>query len=208
MYLPVLFEPDPGEVEALLRSPGAADLVTPTAGGLVATTLPLWFDAGSGPRGSLLGHVARGNGHWRTVPTGESLAIIRGTDGYISPSWYASKREHGRVVPTWDYMLVHVHGTLVVHDDPTWLLPLVRRLTDLHESALATPWSVDDAPPDYVDAQLRAIVGLELVVSRIEAKAKLSQNRAPVDIDGVVAGLRAAGQPTLADAVEAARRDS
>ena len=129
----------------------------------------------------------------------------------MSPSWYAAKAEHGRVVPTWNYLTAHVYGQLLVHDDPTWVEDVVRRLTAKHEAArLASPrqppaWSVDDAPPPYVAGQLRAIVGLELVISRIEAKAKLSQNRPPADIDGVVAGLRADGHERSAADVERAR---
>jgi transcriptional regulator len=206
MYVPSSFEADAATIDALLRSARAADLVTPTANGLVATTLPLLFDPEAGPAGSLLGHVSRANDHWRADPTGESLAILRGADGYVSPGWYAAKREHGRVVPTWDYTLAHVHGRLLVHDDPDWLASLVRRLTDLHEAGLARPWSVDDAPAEFVAGQLRGIVGLELVVSRVEAKAKLSQNRSPADIDGVVAGLREAGLDQLAEDVDDARR--
>ena len=206
MYLPTHFAADPAEVEALLRRPGAGDLVTPTADGLMATTLPLLFDPDGARLGSLVGHVARANAHWRAVPTGESLAILRGPDGYISPSWYAAKREHGRVVPTWDYLLVHVFGQLVVHPDAAWLEPLVRRLTETYEAGRPAPWSVDDAPTDYIAGQLRAIVGVELVISRVEAKAKLSQNRSPEDVAGVVAGLREDGLTDLADAVARAAR--
>jgi transcriptional regulator len=108
-------------------------------------------------------------------------------------------------VPTWDYTLLHVHGTLVVHDDPAWLLLLVRRLTDPHEAGQRAPWSVEDAPAEYVEAQLRAIVGLELVISRVDAKAKLSQNRSPADIAGVVAALREAGRGELAADIDRAR---
>ena len=205
MYVPPYHTPEPEIVDALLRNPGAADLVTPTADGLVATTLPLYFDPARGPRGALIGHVARANGHWRAAPVGESLAILRGPDGYVSPAWYPSKREHGRVVPTWDYLLVHAHGTLVVHDDSDWLTPVVRHLTEIHEGGRVQPWSVDDAPAEYVAGQLHAIVGLELAISRIEAKAKLSQNRPPADIDAVVAAYREAGRNDLAEAVERAR---
>jgi transcriptional regulator len=205
VYVPSHFAPDPAAVEALLANPGAADLVTPTASGLVATTLPLHFRADGGPMGSLVGHVARPNDHWRAEPAGESLAIIRGPDGYISPSWYAAKQEHGRVVPTWDYTLLHVFGRLVVHDNPAWLAEVVREVTAIHEASLPHPWSVDDSPPEYIAGQLRGIVGLELVISRVEAKAKLSQNRSPADIDGAVAGLRERGRDDLADEVEAAR---
>jgi transcriptional regulator len=203
MHVPRHFAADDADVAALLAHLGAVDLVTPTAGGLVSTFLPLLHDVQAG---SLVGHVARSNDHWRAEPTGESLVIARGPDAYVSPSWYPSKAEHGRVVPTWDYLVAHVHGELVVHHDPAWLEAAVRRLTDHHEAWSPTPWSVDDAPPAYVAGQLRAVVGVELRITRVEAKAKLSQNRPAADVDGVVAGLRERGQADAADAVERARR--
>jgi transcriptional regulator len=139
------------------------------------------------------------------------MAIVRGPDAYVSPGWYASKAEHGRVVPTWNYVTAHVYGSLVVHDDPVWVEDLVRRLTRKHEAYREHPWSVDDAPRSFFEGQLRAIVGVELVVSRIEAKAKLSQNRSPEDVEGVIEGLRERGDLSAADAVErelgAGRRD-
>jgi transcriptional regulator len=149
--------------------------------------------------------VARNNEHWRLPAIGEALVILRGPDTYVTPGWYASKVEHGRDVPTWNYVTAHVHGELVVHDDVEWLGSLVRRLTAKHEAGRAQPWSVEDAPPAFTAGQLRAIVGVEVRISRIEAKAKLSQNRPAADIDGVVAGLRADGDPTMAQAVEDAR---
>jgi transcriptional regulator len=121
----------------------------------------------------------------------------------VTPSWYAAKAEHGRVVPTWNYVTAHVYGRLVVHDDPVWLDSLVRRLTDRHEAASPQPWSVEDAPPTFIAGQLRAIVGVELVISRVEAKLKLSQNRSGADVDGVVAGLEARGDGDSAAAVRA-----
>lgn len=205
MYVPQHFVPDTETVTELLHRHGAAELVTMTEAGLMATTLPLIFEPGIGEHGALLGHVARNNDHWRAAAIGESLAILRGPDAYISPTWYATRSEHGRVVPTWDYVLAHVHGRLVVHDDPAWTEAVVRRLTDLHEAELPHPWSVDNAPTPYIEEQLRAIVGVELVISRIEAKAKLSQNRSPADIDGVVAGLLNVGDIRSADAIRRAR---
>jgi transcriptional regulator len=124
----------------------------------------------------------------------------------VSPGFYPSKAEHGRVVPTWNYVTVHVHGRLVVHDDPAWVEDVVRRLTVAHEAAEPDPWSVDDVPRAFLDGQLRAIVGVELLISRVEGKLKLSQNRPPADVDGVVAGLTARGDTASADAVRAARR--
>ena len=138
---------------------------------------------------------------------GEALVILRGPEAYITPSWYAAKARHGRVVPTWNYTVAHVYGHLVIHDDPAWVEAHVRRLTARHEAAEPHPWSVDDAPDRFVRGQLRAIVGLELGISRIEAKLKLSQNRADDDIEGIVDGLRGRGDHGSADAVLGARRD-
>ena len=205
MYIPAHFVADDAVVGELLAHHGAADLVTATPQGLLATMLPFVFDPAAGGHGALLGHVARNNDQWKVPALGEALVIVRGADAYVSPSWYESKAEHGRVVPTWNYVTAHVYGRLVVHDDVAWAGDLVRRLTVKHEAARDHPWSVDDAPPPYVAGQLRAIVGLELVISRIEAKAKLSQNRPPADIDGVVAGLRADGHGRSAADVERAR---
>jgi len=205
MYVPKHFAVADADVIDLLRHHGAADLVTATAEGLVATFLPFVFDPMVGERGALLGHVARNNDQWRRPPVGDALVIVRGPDAYITPSWYAAKTEHGRVVPTWNYVTAHVYGRLVVHDDPSWVQALVRRLTAKHESGFDRPWSVDDAPERYIAGQLRAIVGLELVISRIEAKAKLSQNRPAADIDGVIEGLATVGETDAADAVRDAR---
>jgi transcriptional regulator len=209
MYVPKHFTAEDSELARLLAEIQAADLITPTADGLYATFLPLIHDAAGGPHGTLLGHVARRNDHWRLAPTGESLVIVRGPDGYITPGWYASKAEHGRVVPTWNYTTVHIHGDLTIHDDPVWLEAFVRRLTERHEAYREQPWAVDDAPRSYLDGQLKAIVGIELAITRIEAKAKLGQNRSPEDIDGVIDGLRERGRPEdpeLADATARARR--
>jgi len=205
MYVPAHFAPDDAAVQDLLTHHGAADLITATPEGMVATQLPFIYDR---ERGALLGHLARNNDQWRKPASGESLAIVRGPDAYVSPSWYAAKAEHGRVVPTWNYVTAHVYGQLVVHDDPAWVEDVVRRLTAKHEAArLQSPgqspqWSVDDAPRNFIEGQLRAIVGLELRITRIEAKAKLSQNRPVTDIPGVVAGLSARGDDRSAQAVE------
>jgi len=208
MYIPAHFAADDVTTRELLAEHGAADLVTLTADGLLATMLPFAYEPAAGERGALYGHVARNNDQWRTPALGESLAIVRGPDAYVSPSWYATKAEHGRVVPTWNYVTAHVYGRLVVHDDPGWVEDVVRRLTAKHEAArLASPgqppaWSVDDPPRSYVEGQLRAIVGLELQITRIEAKAKLSQNRPAADVAGVVAGLTARGDDRNAAAVQ------
>ncbi len=208
MYVPKHFAaPDDEAVRDLLRHHGAADLVTSTADGLRATLLPFVVDEDdAGAPARLLGHVARTNEQWRLPALGEALVIVRGPDAYVSPSWYATKREHGRVVPTWNYVTAHVYGRLVVHDDPDWVESLVRRLTAKHEGHRAEPWSVDDAPPRYVAGQLRAIVGVEVEVTRVEAKWKLSQNRPEADQEGVLSGLDA--EPGAGShAVAAAMRD-
>jgi transcriptional regulator len=210
VYIPDHFRPAEDEVRALLANIGAAELISATAEGLLATMLPLIFEpAGASPaagtHGRLMGHVARNNRQWTVPPLGEAMAIVRGPDAYISPAWYATKREHGRVVPTWNYVTAHVHGTLVVHDDPDWVEANVRALTARHEAARAEPWSVDDAPLPYVAGQLRAIVGVELVISRIEAKSKLSQNRSVDDVEGAIAGLVAIGDGRSAATAAAMR---
>jgi transcriptional regulator len=205
VYVPEHFAMSDAAIDDLLREHGAGDLITSTAHGLLVTTLPFVYDPDRGPRGALLGHVARTNDHWRHASRGETLVILRGPDAYISPQWYASKAEHGRVVPTWNYVTAHVYGELVVHDDVEWLDDLVRRLTAKHEAGRPEPWSVDDAPPKFVAGQLRAIVGMELGINRIEAKAKLSQNRPAADIDGVVEGTRRHGNVAMSRAVDEAR---
>ena len=205
MYVPGHFAMDDAAVQELLLRHGAGDLVTATSDGLLATMLPFIYDAGIGEHGALLGHFARNNDHWRQPAIGEALVILRGPDAYVTPDWYGSKAEHGRVVPTWNYVTAHVYGELVVHDDVRWLEVLVRRLTEKHEADQPRPWSPDDAPPTFVAGQLRAIVGVELRITRIEAKAKLSQNRPAADVDGVIAGTLARGDDDMSRAVEAAR---
>jgi transcriptional regulator len=211
VYIPAHFKPDEGTVRELLDHQGAADLVTWTDDGLLATMLPFLYDPpgsrpGLGELGALVGHVARNNAQWRTPARGPALAIVRGPDAYMSPAWYATKREHGRVVPTWNYITAHVYGELVIHDDVVWLEALVQRLTVHHEDGRPAPWSVDDAPADYIAGQLRAIVGVEIRIERIEAKAKLSQNRSDADIAGSIAGLEASGKPAMAAAMRKIQR--
>jgi transcriptional regulator len=208
MYIPAHFAASSEAVTDLLVNHGAADLVTVTSDGLLATMLPFVFEPAVP---ALLGHVARNNDQWRKPATGESLAIVRGPDAYVSPSWYESKREHGRVVPTWNYVTAHVYGQLIVHDDPEWVEDVVRRLTVKHEGFRvasgadgAPAWSVDDAPRLFIEGQLRAIVGLELRITRIEAKSKLSQNRPVADVEGVITGLAVRGDERTARAVKEA----
>jgi transcriptional regulator len=210
MYIPAHFAADEATVDELLRHHGAADLVTLTDEGMMATLLPfIYVPPGesntAGPHGALHGHLARNNPQWKRESLGEALIIVRGPDAYITPGWYASKTEHGRVVPTWNYVTAHVYGRFMVHDDPVWTENLVRRLTAKHEAYRKDDaWSVDDAPRAFIEGQLRAIVGVELEITRIEAKVKLSQNRPAADVEGVIAGLRERGDTASADAVERA----
>ncbi|RYC13902.1 FMN-binding negative transcriptional regulator [Nocardioides zhouii] len=181
---------EPDAVRPFVEAVATAQLVTVGADGVPdATFLPVLWE---GDR--LVGHLARANAHWRRIVDGSpALAIVTGPDTYVSPSWYATKAEHGKVVPTWNYSVVHLRGRIVVHDDPEWVRALVTRLTDRHESSRDEPWAVTDAPADYIDKNLRPIVGVELLVESVEAKAKLSQNRSDEDRSGVARGLAADG---------------
>lgn len=201
MYLPDHFAADDATVGDLLVNHGSGDLVTATADGLIATTLPFVYDA---ERHSLRGHVARANPQWSTPVNGEAMVILRGGDFYVTPSWYPTKQENGRVAPSWNYLTAHVYGELVIHDDPEWVLALLHDLAAKHESKRPEPWTVDDAPAKWVAGRIRAVVGLELVISRIEGKAKMSQNRSAEDIDGVITGLDADGNHAGAARVRAA----
>ncbi|MFF0144755.1 PaiB family negative transcriptional regulator [Amycolatopsis sulphurea] len=193
MYLPKQFEVPAGDAAAALSRGGFAHLVTPVPdGGLEVTSLPLLYDADNH---ALIGHLARPNPQWRYTGEAESVAIIPGVDAYVTPSYYPSKQDGGKTVPTWNYETLTVHGRLRAHDDPEWLLDHVTRLTDRHETGRAQPWRVTDAPEPFVRAQLRAIVGIELVISRVVAKAKLSQNRTAPDRAGVVRGLAGGSRP-------------
>lgn len=203
VYVPSHFHMSDDDVRAALQHHGAGDLVTYSADvGLRATLLPFVYEPADGPLGSLHGHLARVNEQWRHDVVGEALVVLRGPDAYVSPGWYPSKRDHGRVVPTWDYVAVHAYGRLRVHDDVEYVRGVVERLTAKHEAAFETPWAVSDAPAAYVDGQLRAVVGVQLEITRLEGKAKASQNRSRADVDGVVAGLRRRGQHAMAAEVE------
>jgi transcriptional regulator len=215
MYLPRHFtQTDMAQIAAFVDAAQSASLVTFDGTKPVSTLLPVIWDrpawltaepgAGAGSAGTdsedaarygrLLGHIAIANQQWKTaMPGTQALAIVHGPQAYISPGWYESKARHGRVVPTWNYEAVHLTGTLAFHHDPEWLRAFVTRLTSAHESGREYPWAVTDAPPEYIDGQLRAIVGVELTVTTVEAKQKLSQNRSTLDREGVVAGLR--GEP-------------
>ena len=205
MYVPTAFEMGDDEIRRFLHEAGAGDLVTRGAGGLLATLLPFVYDETAGEFGTLRGHVARNNEQWQDVLDEEALVILHGPDGYVTPSWYATKHEHGRVVPTWNYVTAHVYGQLRVQDDVDFVRSVVHELTAKHEARRDAPWAVGDAPARYVEGQLRAIVGVELLITRVHAKAKLSQNRSDADIDGVIGGLRESGQHHMADQVETHR---
>ena len=207
VYRPAHFSvDDPAGLLAVLLSEHVATLVSALPGGMEVSLLPLLWAPERGEHGVLQGHLARANPHAAAGDGHPAVAVVTGVEGYVSPSWYASKAEHGRVVPTWDYVTAVATGTLRVRDDPAWLRDLLSRLTDRHEEGRAAPWAVTDAPEAFVNAQLRGIVGVELEVERIEAKTKLSQNRAPADVAGVVAGLAAgdARARALGEAVRAA----
>jgi transcriptional regulator len=209
VYAPPHFRENRVEVlHAAIRAAPFANLVTMGNEGLDATPLPLMLDLSDGAQGSLIGHVARANPQWRTTDGAhDALVIFSGADGYITPSYYETKRLTGKVVPTWNYVTVHVRGRITFSQEPDVLLDLVRRLTDRHEGERAAPWAVSDAPADFIASQLRAIVGVRVEITALTGKWKMSQNRSPADRAGVVAGLRADGGPAaeaVADAVAAA----
>jgi transcriptional regulator len=190
MYVPPAFpEDDLPSLHAVMREARLANLVTATEEGLVATPLPLFLAPEEGPHGTLYGHLARANPQWKLSPAGDAMAVFMGPEAYVSPSWYPSKQEHGRVVPTWNYVAVHAYGPAEFFEDADRLLEVVSRLTRLHESARAKPWAVTDAPDAFIRAQLRGIVGLRMPITRIDGKRKMSQNRSAEDRAGVAAGL-------------------
>ena len=197
MYLPAHFEETRVEVlHALMRDHPFATLVTlVTQGdeGLTANHLPLHLAAEIAPCGVLQGHVARANPLWQQSPDAEVLVIFHGPQAYVTPSWYATKREHGKAVPTWNYVVVHARGRLRVIDDPVWLRRNLETLVDRHETGFAEPWHIADAPPAYIDKMLAAVVGIEIEISDLKGKWKTSQNQPEANRAGVVAGLRQQG---------------
>ena len=202
MYLPKHFEQhDRTTLIALMRERPLATLIVAADDGPSADLIPLEYVADAGAHGTLRGHVARANPLWQRAGM-KALAVFTGPEAYISPGWYASKQEHGKVVPTWNYTMVQARGTLAAVDDAPWLHALVGQLTDRHEAKQAEPWAVSDAPEDFVGQQLRAIVGIEIPIARIEGKWKVSQNRVAADREGVACGLREAGADVMAREVE------
>ena len=212
MYAPKHFEETRVEVlhDLIRRYPFGA-LVTITPDGLDANHIPFEVDPGPGPFGTLRGHVARANPVWRDrAPDAPALVIFQGADSYVSPAWYPTKVETGKVVPTWNYAVVHAHGVPRFIDDRAWLRAFVEQLTSRHEARRPEPWKITDAPADYIDKQVGAIIGLEMPIARLIGKWKVSQNRPSQDRDGVVEGLlREGGQAgaTMADLVRRAKSE-
>ena len=192
MYIPAHFEETNIEIlHELMRKHSLATLVTLGADGLNANHIPLELDAEPAPYGTLRGHVARANPMWRDFDSDvEAMVIFQGANSYITPSWYATKKETGKVVPTWNYAVVHAYGELKVIEDTTWLRGLVERLTNQHEATKENPWKVSDAPENYIEPLLRAIVGIEIPITKISGKWKVSQNQPHANQIGVIEGLR------------------
>jgi transcriptional regulator len=192
MYTPKAFEvTDLAMLHAAMKQSELATLVTITTNGLVATHLPLLLDETRGQYGTLTGHVSRANVQWReTDPDAEALIIFLGLDSYVTPNWYPAKQETGRVVPTWNYAAIHAYGRITFIEDTEWLRTMVSDLTKKHEASFPAPWQVTDAPAVYIDSQLKAIVGFEFQIVRLEGKQKFNQNRSAEDRLGVIQGLR------------------
>ncbi|HLW66952.1 MAG TPA: FMN-binding negative transcriptional regulator [Gemmataceae bacterium] len=208
MFTPAHFEESRLEIlHDLMRRHALAMVVTLNREGqIVANHVPLLLCASPAPLGTLQGHVARANPLWSDSRQDvESLAVFQGPESYISPSWYATKKETGRVVPTWNYAVVHAYGFLRIMDDANWVKSLVERLTAVHESSLPQPWSASDAPADYIESRLEAIVGIEMVITRLQGKWKMSQNQPGANRAGVIDGLRSLGTPLAAEVADQIR---
>lgn len=201
MYVPIHFDESRPEVlHELIRQHPLGALVTLGSSGLDANHIPFALNPQTGSHGTLLAHVARANPLWREVADGAPvLVIFRAEQAYISPNWYPSKQETHRQVPTWNYRVVHVHGRIQVRDDLRFVRGVVSRLTHDHEAARSNPWHMADAPPEFIDAMLRNIVGLEVEITRLEGKFKLSQNRESRDIRGAAEALGAEGHEVLGE---------
>lgn len=196
MYIPPAFRvEDIAEIHRTMRKARSATLVTATEAGLIGTPVPMLLDETEGANGTLYAHVARSNPQWKLQPSCEAMAIFAGPEAYVTPSWYVTKQETHKVVPTWNYVAVHAYGPVEFFDDADRLLDIVRRLTDLHEQSQNDRWAVADAPADFIQAQLKAIVGLRMPITRCDAKRKVSQNRNAADRAGVIDGLSRSGRP-------------
>jgi transcriptional regulator len=194
---------DPAALQRIIREHPLGMLVTPSPDGLDANHIPFEFDPTVGAHGLLSAHVARANPVWQQCAGGADVLIVfRGNEHYISPNWYPSKHESHRQVPTWNYEVVHAHGRLTVRDDDRFVRGVVARLTRAHEASEPKPWKMGDSAPDYIDGMVRAIVGIEVLVTRLEGKSKLSQNREPRDVQGAADSLRARGVLLLAESME------
>ena len=206
MYIPTHFAlTEPEALHRIIREHPLGTLVTHGDAGLDADHVPFEFDPAAGPLGTLTAHVARANTLWQRCPTGTPVMVVfRGHEGYISPSWYPSKHEAHRQVPTWNYEVVHAHGTLTIRDDERFVRGLVARLTRRHEAAEARPWKMSDAPADYIEAMLRNIVGVEIALSSLVGKSKLSQNKEARDRLGAADALAERGQEELSRAMREA----
>jgi transcriptional regulator len=197
MYVPPAFkETELTLIHETMRSARLGNFVTCTANGLICTPMPMFLNESEGEQGVIYGHVAKANPQWRETPTCDALAIFAGPDAYVTPSWYASKKEHGKVVPTWNYTAVHAYGVVEFFEDADRLYQIVTRLTNIYERPRAESWAVTDAPADFIQAQLRGIVGLRMPISRLDAKRKMSQNRSEADRAGVAAGLAESDRPS------------
>ena len=208
MYTPSQFAESRTEVlHDFIQNNPFGTLIVNTSSGLDANHLPFEVDATSGSKSVLRCHVARANPIWRNVtPESEVLVVFQGPHAYISPGWYPSKQEAGKAVPTWNYIAVHAYGSIKVIEDSEWLLGLVSRLSDRHEASRAAPWRITDAPADFTAQMLRAIVGIEIEVSRLAGKWKLGQNRSAADVAGVVDGLSAQNDSGAAELARLTRR--
>lgn len=196
MYIPPAFRvDDKADIHRTMREARSATLVTATEEGLVGTPLPMLLDGSEGRNGTLYAHVARANPQWKLVPSGEAMAIFGGPEAYVTPSWYATKQETHKVVPTWNYVAVHAYGPVEFFDDADRLLDVITRLTDLHEQSRKDRWAVADAPADFIKAQLKGIIGLRMPITRLDGKRKMSQNRNPADRAGVIDGLSKSDRP-------------
>ena len=206
MYIPAHFsEPRPEALHDIIRAHPLGMLVNHGDAGLDADHIPFEFDVGKGPHGILLAHVARANTLWQRCPSGTPvLVVFRGADAYISPNWYPSKHETHRQVPTWNYQVVHAHGTLTVHDDERFVRRLLAQLTRKHEATEPKPWKMGDSAPEYIDAMLRNIVGIEVTITALVGKVKLSQNRELRDRQGAADTLDARGHTAMAQAMHKA----
>jgi transcriptional regulator len=199
MYVPPHFkETDLATLHEAICTAGLPTLVSLGSDGLIASHVPMLLDADAGPNGTLIGHLAKANPQAREAAIGQAMAIFKGPDAYITPSWYETKRETGKVVPTWNYVAIHAYGPLELFEDAEPLLEVVTRLTNRHEGTRAAPWAVSDAPADFIRAQLKGIVGFRLPIARLDGKVKMSQNRTPADRAGVVDGLREGGRDEVA----------